>query len=139
MRTIFETSTENAEIVNWLAERGRLETAVSREVFPKENLGDRLRNFLSRSANVVQRMNSLSVRQLPAMNLEFRCRENAAGLRDFRPTKLKSSKERWSKDQSREREPKTNAGQLPIIGSVGSVAVSSIPAGAARCVSALRR
>jgi len=45
-----------------VAERGGLETAVSREAFPREKLGDCLRNSLSRSANIVQRMNSLSVR-----------------------------------------------------------------------------
>src|ERR1019366_5638863 len=44
-----------------LAERGGFEPPVSREVFPKENLRDCLRNFLSRSADIVQRMSSLSV------------------------------------------------------------------------------
>ena len=38
-----------------MAEQGGLETPLSREVFPKENPRNCLRNFLSRSANIVQR------------------------------------------------------------------------------------
>ena len=40
---------------DWLLEQGGLETPLSREVFPKENPRNCLRNFLSRSANIVQR------------------------------------------------------------------------------------
>src|ERR1019366_9161299 len=37
MRSIFYLFAENAEIADWLAERGGFEPPVSREVFPKEN------------------------------------------------------------------------------------------------------
>jgi hypothetical protein len=58
----FEFSAENAKIADWLAERGGLETPVSREVFPKEKLREYWRTFASKSAGKVQRMSSVSVR-----------------------------------------------------------------------------
>jgi hypothetical protein len=45
-----------------LAERGGLETAVSREVLPKENPCGYWRNLGSKFASIVQRVSSLSVR-----------------------------------------------------------------------------
>jgi hypothetical protein len=63
MRGIFYLFAENAEIADWLAERGGLETPVSREVFPKENLREYWRNFVQKSASIVLRTSSLSVRR----------------------------------------------------------------------------
>ena len=61
--------------------KGGLETPLSREVFPKENPRNCLRNFLSRSANIVQRGEfRFQLGTMAVANLEFRCRENVAGL-----------------------------------------------------------
>jgi hypothetical protein len=81
MRTIFEFSAEIAKIKDCLAEQGGLETPLSREVFPKENPRNCLRNFLSRSANIVQRGEfRFQLGTMAVANLEFRCHENVAGL-----------------------------------------------------------
>ena len=55
-------SGDYAFLYDWLLERGGLEPSVSREVFPKENGRQCWGFFPSKSANVVQRMSSLSVR-----------------------------------------------------------------------------
>jgi hypothetical protein len=47
---------------DWLAERGGLETAVSREPFAKETLGGYWRNFGSKSASFLRRVSSPTVR-----------------------------------------------------------------------------
>ena len=66
---------------DWLLEQGGSETPLSREVFPKENPRNCLRNFLSRSANIVQRGEfRFQLGTMAVANLEFRCRENVAGL-----------------------------------------------------------
>ena len=50
------------KLTDWLAERGGLETSVSRETFSKENGCERCGFLVSKSASILQRMNSLSVR-----------------------------------------------------------------------------
>ena len=50
-----------------LLERSRLEPSVSREVFPRENTRQCWGNFVSKSAGILQRMSSPSVRDVPAV------------------------------------------------------------------------
>ena len=71
----------NAFHGDWLTERGGLETSVSREVFPRENGCERSRFLVSKLASILQRMKfAVSSVRFPSATLEFRCRENAAGL-----------------------------------------------------------
>src|SRR5208282_1077324 len=69
-----------------LAEQGELETPVSRDTFAKENLRKCWRNFGAKSARILRRVNSPSVRYEFPGYLEFRCREKTTELRNFRPT-----------------------------------------------------
>ena len=50
-----------------LLERSRLEPSVSREVFPRENTRQCWGNFVSKSAGILQRMSSPSVRDVAAV------------------------------------------------------------------------
>jgi hypothetical protein len=53
---------ESTKIADWLAERGGFETAVSRETVAQENLGEYWGNFRLKSAGILERMSSRSVR-----------------------------------------------------------------------------
>ena len=66
-------------------ERSRLEPSVSREVFPRENTRQCWGNFVSKSAGILQRMSSPSVRDMPAVQPQnsgvARMQMNVQGLR----------------------------------------------------------
>ena len=76
VRTVFG---DTAFCSDWLPEQGGLEPSVSREVFSTENPREYWRNFAQKSINIAQRMVRLRFGTSSVANLEFRCRENAAG------------------------------------------------------------
>jgi len=59
---LYSLSGDNAFCCDWPLERGRLETAVSREVLCRETLREYWGNFAWKSASILQRTTSLSVR-----------------------------------------------------------------------------
>ncbi len=134
-----EPNPETTVSLGLLAGAGRIRTAGVARSLCQGKPRRLLENFLSSSANIVRRMNSPSVRHPARHEPRIPVSRECGWVARLPSDETQVVQGRWSKGQSGEHEPKTAAGQLPIIGSVGSGAVWSIPAGAARCVSALRR
>ena len=82
--TIFRLPAESAEIADCLAERGGLETSVAREVSPKENLPQYWRISRRKPLAYFEERVRFQFGAISLVSLEFRCRENPAGLAKFR-------------------------------------------------------
>jgi|SRR5208282_498855 len=65
---------------DWLLERGRLETPVSREVFPKKNPREHWGKFRVEGRQHPPENEFAVSSARYVVNFEFRCHENAAGL-----------------------------------------------------------